>query len=295
VDLLIRTVSILLIAAALAAAPANAVTVVYRPGGRIYEDYLKGFREGWGARIREISDPEPARATGYRDAEGVVVLGSSVWEMLAPVLKEDRLAPTLVLGCVMEAPPNPPKPDWTVDLKVPASEWGARLLQVAPYIKSVGVIVSRSSRDHSAITDAEKWLKEKKVRLLRIGVESHKEVVHRFRQSLRDIQAVWLYPDPGILARVEVVDFVLETSLRNGIIVVGPSEYYTQRGALLSVEADYYELGFETAAALKRRLQDPNAPAPTLSRFRLSLNRRTAYALQITLSRSLLDAAANVF
>jgi hypothetical protein len=295
VDFLTKRVSFLLILLILTVDPAHSVTVAYRPGGKIYEDFLKGFKEGWGATVREVANPEPSQgASSLRDPEGLVILGSALWDTLSPLLKEERLAPIYILGCVLEAPAGPPKPDWTVDLKVPVSEWGAPLLQIAPYVKSVGVIITKSSRENASITEAEKWLKDKKVRLIRIPVASHKEVVQQFRQNLRDLQAVWMFPDP-VLGRLEVVDFILETSLRNGIIVVGPSEYYTQRGALLSVEPDYYALGKETALALKRRLEDANAAPPTLTRFRLTLNRRTAFALQITLSRAILDSADRVF
>ncbi|MHA2620526.1 MAG: ABC transporter substrate binding protein [bacterium JZ-2024 1] len=280
------------------AVPARSITVVYRPGGKIFEAYLKGFKEGWGKPIREITEVRPEiPASEYRDSEGLIIVGSSLWESISPILKDERLAPIQVLSCVLDKPRNQPMPDWTIDLRVPPAEWGTRLLQVAPYVKSVGVVVTKEAREHPLLGDAEKWLKEKKVRLVTMTVESHREVVHVFRERLRDFQAVWLFPDAPVLGRVEVVDFILETSLSNGIIVVGPSGYYTQRGALISVEPDYYALGRETAAVLKRRQADPEAPMSFSSppRFVLTLNRRTAYALRITLPKALLDSAGSVF
>lgn len=275
---------------------AHSVTFVYPPGGKIYQDFLKGFEDGWGSPVREVPVKEGDRsATNYEDSEGLIILGSTLWKSVSVHLKERRLSPIQVLACVMEVPAETPRPDWVVDLNVPAAQWGNPLLQIAPYVKSVGVIATKAALEKPPVVEAEKWLKGKKIRLVKIGVENQKEVVHQFRQNVRDIQALWLFPDPPILGRLEIVDFLLETSLRNGIIVIGPSSYYTQRGALLSAEPDYTSLGKETALAMKRRLKDPGAPPPSSNRFQLSFNRRTAYALGITLSKGLLNSASMVY
>ena len=128
-------------------------------------------------------------------------------------------------------------------------------------------------------------------RLEGLPVESEKEIPQQLRALLGDVEALWLMPDSTVLTN-ESVRFILESALARQIPVIGFSPEFTRLGALLSMSANYGDVGRETGLLVTRILDEerllPLNPVP-IERLKITVNLKTARFLGMTFPKELMS------
>lgn len=179
-----------------------------------------------------------------------------------------------------------------VPMFVPPIRQASLIRTALPGAKSVGVIFD-PSLSRELIAGCEAAATQAGLKLVKEEVSSRKDVAAGVRRLMGKVDAIWLVPDATVIA-ADTFKFMVQTSLENRVPLIGFSRAMTRAGALLSVEAEYPEMGRRAAAAARRLLAGaPASPEPVEGS--LSINARTAGLVGVSLPAPLKAKAAEVF
>lgn len=179
-----------------------------------------------------------------------------------------------------------------VPMFVPPARQVRSIRQLLPKAKRVGMIYDPA---HSAalVAECQSAAAQAGLILVKTEVGSTKEVASAMRNLLGDVDVVWLIPDATVIS-ADSFKFMVQTSLEAKVPLIGFSQGMSKAGALLSIEAEYAEIGRKAAAAARKALGGtvtaPDAPDGTVY-----LNAKTASLLDIPIPSGLQSQAANVF
>ena len=178
-----------------------------------------------------------------------------------------------------------------VALEMPVDDLLTRYKLMLPSLRRIGLIYS------SAMSDD--FLSGAREAALRLGIELSEEpvtapdqVAGAYRRLRRDIDAVWMIPDPGVVTRDNFA-YLAHRTRNDEIAFLAFSENFVRAGALLSVTPDYRTMGSQAAALLDRLLR--NSKQMTIVQnplgARLVVNATTARAVGISLDATVLTMA----
>ena len=109
-----------------------------------------------------------------------------------------------------------------------------------------------------------------------------------------EIDAFLMLPDFTVLTP-ESVKYLLLSSFKNKISLVGLSEKYVKQGALLSLSFDSKEIGKQAGELAYDRLENMQSKIVDPRTLRLFVNKNTAAQLNITIPDSVMKRAYQIY
>jgi len=178
-----------------------------------------------------------------------------------------------------------------VALEMPVDDLLTRYKFMLPGLERVGLIYS-STMSRSFIENARAAAERVGITLLEEAVSAPDQVAGAYRRLRRDIDAVWMIPDPGVVTRDNFAYLAHRTG-NDRIAFLAFSENFVRAGALMSITPDYATMGSQSAALLRRLLRDTHAKSVVQSPLgsRLVINASTARAVGIDLDATVVTMA----
>jgi putative tryptophan/tyrosine transport system substrate-binding protein len=175
-------------------------------------------------------------------------------------------------------------------LEVPISRQLKIMRTFLPTVHRLGTLYD-PAKTFTRVTEATRQAIISGFQLEGLPVESDKDVPRQLRTLLSEVEAVWLMPDSTVLTN-ESLRFILESALARQTPVIGFSPEFARLGGLLSMSANYGDVGRETGLLVKSIINGdqslPLDPVP-IERLKITVNLKTARFLGITFPKELTD------
>jgi putative ABC transport system substrate-binding protein len=267
----------------------------------VYNEALEGFRTGsQGSTVIEY-DMEGDFQKGKKFLAQLksgprpdLILAVGIWALQVvveevqdiPVVFAMVLNPTTVIG--QEA-----RNITGASMNVPIEQQLALLNKISPHVRRIGVIYD-PSKTGGLVKQAERVAKDQGVRLITKAVASPKDSFAALDAMQDEIDALWILPDPTVLAS-ESVQYMLLFSFRHKIPVLGLSENQARMGALLGLSfesgRDIGSQAAELAGGILAGKSIEELPFTTARKMRLTVNLKSAGKLGVHIPREILDRA----
>ncbi len=176
-----------------------------------------------------------------------------------------------------------------VPMFVPAQRQARVIRAVLPSAKRIGVIYD-PTQSKALVAELDAAASSVGLTLLREEVTAKKEVAGAVRTLVDKVDVLWLVPDATVIG-ADTFKFMVQTSIQSKVPLVGFSQGMTKAGALLSVEAEYDEMGKKAAQAVRKGA----GSAPEAPDGKIYLNARTAELLGVSLPAGVRGQATRVF
>jgi putative ABC transport system substrate-binding protein len=175
-------------------------------------------------------------------------------------------------------------------LYIPASTQFLALKQIIPFAKRIGVIYN-PLKTGSTIKEGKKVAKNLGLQLVTRIVNFQKEVPKALKSFKNNIDVLWIIVDTTVYTS-RSISFVLETALKNKIPVLGFSVNMVKAGALLSLYADYKDMGRQ-AGEIAVRILDGEKPEEIPISFprkiNMSINLKVAELMEIDIQEETIE------
>ena len=178
-----------------------------------------------------------------------------------------------------------------VALEIPVDALFTRIKLMLPHIERLGVIHSDRS-DVELVERARAAAAALGMTLVEEHVSAADEVPGAYRRMRRDVDALWMVPDPIVVTR-DTFAYLAGRTRADGIAFIGFSENFVRAGAVVSVSPSYATMGTQAAVLLERLLADPSdaPPVQTPVAANLVVNADTIAALGLDLDATTLGMA----
>lgn len=219
----------------------------------------------------------------------VVAVGPDAARMVVDLKTTAPVVNALVPEPAKLGPAEPPR---TVPMFIAPARQLQVLKELLPSARRLGVMYDpRVSR--ALVDELARAAESVGLTVVRQEVKQTSELATAVRELLGKVDALWLVPD-ATLIDVATFKFLVQTSLESKVPLVGFSQGMSKAGALLSVEADYGDMGREAAAVGLKQLAG-TAVSPQPPKGRLYINGRTADVLDIPIPAAVRQQATTVF
>lgn len=239
---------------------------------------IEGSREEGELRLRNAAT---------KPVDGIFALGSQAAYLSQSVLSGVPMVFAMVLDW--------PRYDFAattsgVAVEMPVDVLFTRFKLLIPELQSVGVIYSESVSEEM-VESARTAAATLGLSLVEEPVRFNDEVAGAYRRMRKEIDALWMIPDPRVVTRDNFAYLRTHTA-RDGVAFLAFSENFVRAGALISVSPSYATMGSQ-AAVLLQQLAEGKAPPrvqPPLGST-LVVNAATARRLGLQLEAQVLSTA----
>jgi putative ABC transport system substrate-binding protein len=178
-----------------------------------------------------------------------------------------------------------------VALEMPVDDLLTRYKLMLPDLNRIGLIYSSAMSD-TFIESARAAAQRLNIELAEEPVSAPDQVAGAYRRLRRDIDAVWMIPDPGVVTRDNFA-FLAHRTRNDDIAFLAFSENFVRAGALMSVTPSYATMGSQAAALVGRLLRDSQQQLIVQNPLgsRLVVNAATARAVGLSLNATVLAMA----
>ncbi|ANM31439.1 hypothetical protein ABI59_20470 [Acidobacteria bacterium Mor1] len=169
-----------------------------------------------------------------------------------------------------------------VSMEVPASIQFARIKQLLPETRKIGVLYN-PAETQEAVVEAREAAERLDMKLVTITVRSPGEVEKKARLLAPQVDVIWAMPDPTVLNAATAKRLIL-FSLRARKPLIAPSQGYVKRGALCAMTADPRSVGEASGRMMRQVLDGDGMPAPEEpAELKSYVNRKSAELLGLDL------------
>lgn len=181
-----------------------------------------------------------------------------------------------------------------VAVELPVDGLLARFKLLLPNLRRLGVIHS-SHASASTLESARAAAASLGIELRSENVSHADDVAGAYRRMRREIDALWMVPDPVVVTE-DNFRYLAERTRSDGIPFLAFSENFVRAGALLSVAPDYATMGSQAAVLVERTLERQNGRPSVQPPIGSSLviNAETARELGIDVNEDILRLADKV-
>ncbi len=270
---------------------AGEVLVVRTADKGPYRKAEAGFMAEFGKSVSALAEPNAAEVKSALASGATLVF--AIGPGAAKVVRELNPSVPAVYAVV----PNPESIGLSdrgrvIPMFAPAAQFEA-VRGLLPSAKKVGILYNPAF-SNALLKDYREAASAAGISLLAEAVSAEKDVAVAARNLLGRVDALCLIPDPTVGGRPETFEFLVRTSLELKVPLIAYSESMSQKGALLSVEASYQDMG-KKAAVLAKRLLAGEAGAAERPTSDLFLNAKTADQLGIRIPDAFRKRVAKVY
>lgn len=271
------------------------VTVVQSLRVKPYNEALSGFRSICRTEVRryaltETPPVELERKIRDKKPKLILAIGGSA---LNAVRKVKDVPIIYVMVPAQQLPVTDDGRNISgVSITIPPEKQFSLLQQALPWVKRIGVIYD-PAKSGEFLKRAKATIKGDGIELIVREVNNPKDVPTRLHSLKSSIDLFWMLPDTTVMTP-ETIEYFLLFSLENRIPILGFSEKYVERGALLSFDVDPVDLGKQAGEMARRVLTGTPiasiAPADPRSII-VILNGKVARKLGKTIRQDIIDRA----
>jgi putative ABC transport system substrate-binding protein len=160
-------------------------------------------------------------------------------------------------------------PSSGIALNLPASVQLSEFMRIFPELKRVGLIYDPANNQQFE-KQASAAAAEYQLDLIRLKVDSRKNILKVFRSRLREIRALWMIPDATIITE-SIIPFIIKEAIANDIAVFGYNQYFIDSGAAASLVRRYGTIGRQTATKAMAFLRG-DSRRPELPDYKIVIN-----------------------
>lgn len=250
-----------------------------------YAEALAGFREKFTGEVQT----HRVESIFHPQGDVLLALGQKAMEKAIAIAGEKP-----ILVCMVLTVDNPYREKVSgVTLLIHPRDVFQAIKEITPWAKRIGMFETPDTFQ-TYLTDARESAKAFQLEVLPIPVKTEKDIFKQIQAMQGKMDILWVLADP-LIGKGTTVDYLMETSLRRGIPVVGPSPYFTQRGALFSLSPDFKAVGAQTASLVEKVAGGEKAGIFPPQKLLLSLNSKIAEIFNIHFPRALLKKAWKVY
>lgn len=249
--------------------------------------------------VDAVNDPDNkilVRKLRRENIDLLLVIGSQAMQIAVKNFKHIPLVFCFVLDYsrILNAESATERIDLSgVTLFVAPDEQIKTLLEINPQVKRLGIVYDRS-KSSEMVEQARRAAQRLGISLLAKGISSKEEAINAISAMEGEIDAFLMLPDFTVLTP-ESVKYLLLSSFKNKISLVGLSEKYVKQGALLSLSFDSKEIGKQAGELAYDRLENMQSKIVDPRTLRLFVNKNTAAQLNITIPDSVMKRAYQIY
>jgi putative ABC transport system substrate-binding protein len=283
----------LLIVVNIASAHGEDIGVVYpdlrEPYRSIFTNIIDGIRDTLGNDIQTIDvkqDDVPEKVSEWikqKNITSIIALGS----------RSQKLTATLpIRNKIVGAITRPPKDNGFKAGVLLTPDPGQMFSQVNRLLPGIKKIYAIYSQENSGwyIELARSVALEYEIQLIGLESKSKKQSLNQYKtlmgSNIDEQSAIWLLQDPISSDASLILPIVLEVAWEEKIPVISNKAGHVERGALLSLYPDHFELGVSLAQMLLNNKSNEQKYAPFTESLNTA-NTRTADHLDLEWSRKL--------
>jgi len=277
-----------------------------------YREALRGFKQvlekaGEKFRFDEVSvetlahdrDALIERVRSHKPSL-ILTLGSAATDLITEGIKDIPVVFSLILpskgsGSLEDFRENHPNVTGAT-MEVPLSVQFAKMREVLPSTVRVGVLFDPAVSG-PMVESARSSAREAGLELVALPVSSEKDVVGEMKELEGKVDILWSVADSTVFTPQGLKHILLST-LRSRLPFVGLSPAFVKAGALLALSCDYQDVGRQSGELAVRILggETPaRIPVAVPREVSMSINLNTAQQIQVAISPSVAQAAAEVF
>ncbi|MGH9750938.1 MAG: ABC transporter substrate-binding protein [Candidatus Polarisedimenticolia bacterium] len=270
-----------------------------------FQQTLDGFRQAFAG-----SEPEPTfRVVDLDGAPSVdatqVGLGGgprpdlylAIGARAARALSEVDLGAPLVVASVADArlPEGRERELCGVGMEFPYALQFQTLRAIAPRVRTVGALYEK--RNRALATRAEAAAREQGLRLVRAEIVSVQEIPAALEELMGKVDALWALPDATVFSQETSAHIILQT-LRRRLPFMGFSDNFVKAGSLLSLYADFEDIGLQAGGIAREILAGRRPPGGGLvppRRSLLAVNLRVADVIGLPVPPAIRKRASAIY
>ncbi|MEK7775126.1 MAG: ABC transporter substrate-binding protein [Candidatus Zixiibacteriota bacterium] len=180
-------------------------------------------------------------------------------------------------------------------LNIPLETQFSYFKKIVPHLKRVGVLYTQSTKrliDEARVVTAGMGLT-----LVAIPVNENKDLPVALDSIMNSCQGFWSIADPELF-NPKSTKFILMTTLRKGLPVMGFSRNVVESGALFALDFDFKAVGKQAGAIVDSILRGARPDAISVSTVDViwfHYNEKTAKLIQIAMPEELVTVAKEVY
>lgn len=278
------------------------IAVVTRKDIIPYQKVLKGFKKIYIHHcdchyLEDKSEKEIIALLKYKKPDLILAIGSSALEMLEDKIKNIPIVYCMVLNPHTILGEKDVGNITGISMNLSPETQILILKQIAPQVKRIGVVYNPSQTGY-LILEAQKVCKRIGVNLIATSVNSQGKTINAVKELESKIDALWMIPDTTTITPVSV-RYMLLFSFRNKIPLLGISDKYVKRGALVALSFDTEDIGRQTAElafqVLRKKGDVEQIPFIFARAIKLFLNLKTAKAISLDIPPAILERADEIY
>lgn len=281
---------------------AEDVAVILSEDYKIYSLALDGFKGSCNLPVKEYamhgSLEEGGRIVESIKSQGpklIFALGNKACQLVKANISNTPVVFAMII--------NPAQYDLTgknicgVRMDMPVREQLIFLKKICPQVKKVGAVYNPDR--------SQKIIDEGKIEAVNLGLEiiaakakSKAEVSEAINNLEGKIDAFWMIPD-SLVANSIVLERLLLLTLGNKIPLICPAEDFVKNGGMFSIDADYQDIGAQSAGIANEILSGSRLPGQIGIQFprktNLIINLKIANKIGLALSQTIINEAYKVY
>jgi putative ABC transport system substrate-binding protein len=276
--------------------PAYAANVVSVQSVSIqpYNEAFRGLESACKCKVKqlvlsEMEGPHIVREVRRGKPDVIVAIGSGALEKIRAIndipvvclmvldVKSAIAGRTNIAGISLDIPP-----ERQLDI----------IHQALPEVSDIGLLYNPEQTGRF-VEKAEGAARSRGIRLAANEVRNSKDVPGQLNLMTGKIQAFWMLPDVSVVTS-ETAEVLFLYSLKYRVPVITFSNKYLEMGALMSLEADYYDMGVQAGEMVTSILSGTDISKisnNTARKINITVNDRTARKLGLTVSDEILNRA----
>lgn len=159
-----------------------------------------------------------------------------------------------------DAVPQLPNDACGISLRIPVTLQVETLSAAFPDLQKIGLLFDPNHNQwffHEAVSAGKK--RSVPIEIIAMPVTAKNQIAQVLKKNLRQIDAVWMIPDPTVISE-KLIQYVVKQALFAETGVIGYNVYFTRVGAFFSFEFDYQKLGRQAGGVIIDSLAGKNCP-----------------------------------
>ncbi len=173
-----------------------------------------------------------------------------------------------------------------ISMNIPISTQVEKIATALPDAKRIGLLYDPLFND-PFFNEAKEMAAQFDRRIVPLQVSSSKDIPGILEKNLMNVDALWLVIDETVTSLERIVQYIIETALKEGVPVIGYNRFHHESGAALSFILDYEALGKQTGQLALEVLQGNMCASPDPG-FSMEVNRKVIERLDIQLGEEIL-------
>lgn len=273
---------------------AEAFTVIVVKSAELkpYQDVLRGFRDGCGCDVREVSlqAGEGEEALLENSPDAIVAIGTTVFKKIKTI----RNAPVIYTMVIPSETDHLEFPNMSgVSMDIAPGTYVASLREVFPAARKIGLLYDPKNTA-AFVDEAAKAAAAAGFDLVAKEVRDPAHVTALLEKLSGKIDVFWMLPDPTVVS-AGTIDSLLRFSFQNNVPVFSFSKKYVELGAIAALDLDPYDIGAQAAAIARRLAAGQQGAIREYARAsRLSINEKVAKKMGLRIRDDVLSKVKKV-